>query len=68
MTTLANAAGIVLAFAFGFVLGDRRGVRQANEVLDHNNRVLLQAIGDSVRAPADGEDEHRPVMHWNLSR
>ncbi|MFI0849251.1 hypothetical protein [Mesorhizobium sp. IMUNJ 23232] len=55
MTYLAFAAGIVIAFAFGFVLGDRRGVRQANEVLDHNNRVLLQAIGGSVRAPVDDE-------------
>lgn len=63
MTTLTIAAGIVLAFCFGFLLGDRRGVRQANEVLDHNNRVLLQAIGDSVRAPVDGEDEQRPVLH-----
>ncbi|WP_442582528.1 hypothetical protein ACSBOB_11525 [Mesorhizobium sp. ASY16-5R] len=25
----------VIAFAFGFLLGDRRGVKQANEVLDH---------------------------------
>lgn len=61
MTYLA-AAGIVLAFAFGFLLGDRRGVKQANEVLDHNNRVLLQAIGDSVKAPVDGEED-RPVLH-----
>ncbi|WP_442577597.1 hypothetical protein ACSBOB_18680 [Mesorhizobium sp. ASY16-5R] len=63
MTYLAIAAGIVLAFAFGFLLGDRRGVKQANEVLDHNNRVLLQAIGDSVREPVEGEDEQRSVLH-----
>ncbi|MEQ1955216.1 hypothetical protein [Mesorhizobium sp. CN2-181] len=63
MTYLAIAAGIVLAFAFGFLLGDRRGVQQANEGLDHNNRVLLQAISDSVRAPAEGEEERRTVLH-----
>jgi hypothetical protein len=60
MTTLALVG--VAAFAFGFLLGDRRGVKQANEVLDHNNRVLLDAIGDSVREPVEGEDE-RPVLH-----
>ncbi|MFI0844474.1 hypothetical protein [Mesorhizobium sp. IMUNJ 23232] len=63
MTYLAIAAGIGIAFAFGFLLGDRRGVKQANEVLDANNRVLLQAIGDSVRAPVDGEEEQRPMLH-----
>lgn len=64
MTYLAIAAAIVTAFAFGFLLGDRRGVKQANEVLDHNNRVLLEAIGDSVREPVDREDEgQRPVLH-----
>ena len=62
MTYLAIAVAIVIAFAFGFLLGDRRGVRQANEVLDHNNRVLLQAIGDSVKAPVDSEEE-QPVLH-----
>ncbi|MEQ1956704.1 hypothetical protein [Mesorhizobium sp. CN2-181] len=62
MTYPAIAAGLVLAFAFGFLLGDRRGVKQANEVLDHNNRLLLRVIGDSVRAPVEGEDEQRPVL------
>lgn len=63
MTYLVIAAAIVTAFAFGFLLGDRRGVKQANEVLDANNRVLLQAIGDSVKAPVEGEDEQRPILH-----
>ena len=57
MTYIALTA--VIAFAFGFLLG----VKQANEVLDHNNRVLLQAIGDSVKAPVDGEYEQRSVLH-----
>lgn len=61
MTYLALTAAV--AFAFGFLLGDRRGVRQANQILDENNRVLLQAIGDSVRAPVDGGEDQRPVLH-----
>ncbi|MEQ1954439.1 hypothetical protein [Mesorhizobium sp. CN2-181] len=62
MTYVLFAAGIVLAFAFGFLLGDRRGVKQANVILDENNRLLLKAMSDSVRAPVEGEDE-RPVLH-----
>jgi hypothetical protein len=38
-------------------------VKQANVILDENNRVLLQVIGDSVRAPVGGEEEQRPVLH-----
>ncbi|MEQ1952471.1 hypothetical protein [Mesorhizobium sp. CN2-181] len=62
MTYLAITAGIVIAFAFGFVLGDRRGVKQANIILDENNKLLLEAMHDAVKAPVDGEDA-RPVLH-----
>ncbi|WP_442578208.1 hypothetical protein ACSBOB_22020 [Mesorhizobium sp. ASY16-5R] len=63
MTYLAFAACIALAFCFGFLLGDRRGVKQANVILDENNRLLLAAMHDAVRAPVEGEDEQRPVLH-----
>ncbi|MFI0847773.1 hypothetical protein [Mesorhizobium sp. IMUNJ 23232] len=62
MTYLAIAAGLALAFAFGFLLGDRRGVKQANIILDQNNKLLLAAMHDADRAPVDGEEE-RPVLH-----
>jgi hypothetical protein len=34
MTYLVLAVGLALAFSFGFLLGDRRGVNQANVILD----------------------------------
>jgi hypothetical protein len=43
--------------------GDRRVVKQANQILDENNRVLLQAIGGSMKAPIDGDEEQRPLLH-----
>lgn len=55
---LTAAVSVVI----GFLIGDRRGVREANEVLAHNNKVLLEAIGESVKAPVEDEGQ-RPVMH-----
>ncbi len=52
------------AFVIGYLLGDRRGVREANEVLAHNNRVLLEAMSESVKGHVEGEDEApRPALH-----
>ena len=51
-----------VAFGFGYLLGERRAVKEANTILDANNRLLLQTIGDSVRAPVEDEGQ-RPVMH-----
>lgn len=46
-----------------YLLGDRRSVKQADEVLDHDNSVPLQAIGVSAGMRVDGEDEQRPMLH-----
>ncbi|MBN9241918.1 MAG: hypothetical protein J0I98_03910 [Mesorhizobium sp.] len=56
---------IGIAFAFGFVLGDRRGVKQANEILDANMRELFKAIRDDKPVPVEGEEvePHRPTIH-----
>lgn len=56
---------IGIAFAFGFVLGDRRGVKQANEILDANMRELFKAIGDDKPGLVEGEEvePHRPTIH-----
>lgn len=56
---------IGMAFAVGFVLGDRRGVKQANEILDANMRELFKAIGDEKPGPVEGEEvePHRPTIH-----
>ncbi|MEQ1953610.1 hypothetical protein [Mesorhizobium sp. CN2-181] len=63
MTYALFTAGIVIAFCFGFLLGDRRGVMQANIILDQNNKLLLEAMHDAVRAPVDGEDEQWATLH-----
>ena len=49
-----------IAIVIGFLLGDRRGLKQANEVLEHNNRVLLQAIGDEQPVCPDDDAEPAP--------
>ncbi len=56
---------IGIAFAFGFVLGDRRGVKLANQILDANMRELFKAIGDERPMPVESEDAEppRPTLH-----
>lgn len=55
---------IGMIFAFGFVLGDRRGAKQANEILDANMRELFKAIGDDRPVPEDDDaGPQRPTMH-----
>ncbi|MDQ0318768.1 hypothetical protein QO002_000906 [Pararhizobium capsulatum DSM 1112] len=63
MIDLMLTAGI--AFAFGFLLGDLRGVKQANIILDQNLRDLFKVIGDDRPMPTDSEDSEpmRPTLH-----
>lgn len=63
MTTIAF---IFVAFVIGFLLGDRRGVRQANEILDHNNRVLIEAIAGEQTLRTEIDDSSgivHPTVH-----
>lgn len=54
----------VAAFVIGFLLGDRRGVKQANAILDENMRELFKAISDERHIPVDDEPEdERPTVH-----
>ena len=62
MTVLYLALTAAVAFGFGWLLGEHRAVREANTILDANNRLLLQTIGESARAPVEGERQ-RPVVH-----
>ncbi|MBN9250161.1 MAG: hypothetical protein J0I86_06190 [Mesorhizobium sp.] len=62
---LSIAAGTLAAFVIGFLLGDRRGVRQANAILDENMKILLEAMrDDKVGFPSDSEGgDDRPTVH-----
>jgi hypothetical protein len=44
----------VIAFAFGYLLGERRAV--ANAILDANMRELFKSIDDSPEKPPDSEE------------
>lgn len=65
MTTLALIlASIALAFVIGFLLGDRRAVRQCNGILDDHWRELMLSIREERPLPADADDEPtRPTVH-----
>lgn len=61
MTTVAL---ILAAFVIGFLLGDRRGVKQANEILDHNMRVILSTMQGEPAVPVEDEEgERRSTLH-----
>lgn len=60
---MTTAIYIACAFAIGFLLGDRRGVKQANEILDENMKVLLNAITDERTIPVDELEGDRPTVH-----
>ena len=61
---MTTAAFIMGAFVIGFLLGDRRGVKQANAILDANMRDLFKAISDDRAMPVDGDrEEDRPTIH-----
>ncbi|RWC90051.1 MAG: hypothetical protein EOS32_28800 [Mesorhizobium sp.] len=66
MTATMILTGSAAIFIIGFLLGDRRGVKQANAILDHNNRALLDAMReDKTGFPSDGDEEDtaRPTLH-----
>jgi hypothetical protein len=59
------ALGIVASFVIGFLLGYRRGVKQANAILDENMKILLEAMRDDktgFSSDSEGEDD-RPTVH-----
>lgn len=48
----------------GFLLGDARGVRQTNAILDGNMKELFKAIGEERPVQVDDDTEpQRPVLH-----
>jgi hypothetical protein len=58
------AVFILGAFAIGFLLGDRRGVKQANTILDENMRVVMSAISEAAPIPdAVDDDPAHPTVH-----
>ncbi|MGQ2909351.1 MAG: hypothetical protein ACT6QU_15530 [Aliihoeflea sp.] len=56
---------IAAAFVIGFLIGENRAVRQANDILDANTKVLLEAIGGEPPAIADLDEvgDDRPTLH-----
>jgi hypothetical protein len=59
--------GSVATFMIGFLLGDRRGVKQANAILDANWRELMKSIREDKTGfqsdADDGDDSTRPTLH-----
>ena len=62
VTLVYLAITAAAAIFVSFLPGGRRGVGEANQVLEHNNRVLLAAISMSVRAPVEHEGQ-LPSLH-----
>ena len=63
---MTAAVFILTAFVIGYLLGDRRGVRECNAILDHNTKALLQVIGEPITksTTVDPDDEpKRPTVH-----
>ncbi|RWB77478.1 MAG: hypothetical protein EOQ50_05320 [Mesorhizobium sp.] len=57
MTTLI-LTGSAATFMIGFLLGDRRGVKQANAMLDANWRELMKSIRDDKTGfPSDADED-----------
>lgn len=57
-------ATAVVCFVVGFLIGDARGVREANRILDANQRELFKAIADDRPVQVDDDAEPlRPVLH-----
>jgi len=65
MTTLALCIAVgLVCLVVGFLIGDARGVREANRILDANQRELLRAISDDRPVPVDDDAEpQRPTVH-----
>lgn len=59
-TVLVAIAAFAAVFVIGFLLGDRRGVKQCNAILDENWRELLEAIReDKSGFPSDADGDER---------
>ena len=64
MTTLALIAAFAATFVIGFLVGDRRGVRQCNGILDDHWRELMLSIREERGLPAEPEnEEERATIH-----
>lgn len=61
---MTTAIYVLAAFAIGYLLGDRRGVKEANAILDENQRVLFAAMAEPPPLAADIlEVQPRPTVH-----
>jgi hypothetical protein len=58
-TALLSAA----AFVIGFLLGDRRGVRECNAILDEHWRDMMQAIREDRHLDCEEGETDRPTVH-----
>lgn len=63
-----TTAGLIAAvFVIGFLLGDRRGVKQCNAILDENWRELLLSIREEepirLPEPPDLEESQQSTLH-----
>ncbi|TKD40630.1 MAG: hypothetical protein E5W98_20565 [Mesorhizobium sp.] len=57
MTAALILTVIATTFVIGFLLGDRRGVKQCNAILDENWRELMKSIReDGLPQPAEHEE------------
>ena len=64
MTWVYVGASTLIAFGFGYLLGERRAVKEANAILDSNMKELFRSIGDSPEKPPDcDESQARPSLH-----
>jgi hypothetical protein len=67
VTVALILTGLAAAFLIGFLLGDRRGVRQCNSILEQNWRELMTTIRDEPLArpnlDRDGDKEVSPTVH-----
>jgi len=57
---MALIAAISAAFVAGLLIGDRRGVKEANRVLEYNWRELLRIMNDLPKGDESTPDEREP--------
>jgi hypothetical protein len=66
MTTALILGAIAATFTTGFLIGDRRGVKQCNAILEENWRDLMKTIREPLPSPnLDGEEDRPagPTLH-----
>ena len=67
MTVALILTALASAFVIGFLLGDRRGVRQCNAILDDHCKTMMKAMTQEplpAGKTAEAEDtEDRPTVH-----